>query len=106
MDKLSYLNNTNGAFIDDLYRRYIDDPQSIEPSWQRFFEGVEYTTQRQEADEEISTSDKEVAAMKLINAYRERGHLLAKTNPVRPRRYHISDLNLDFFGLTEMDLDL
>ena len=32
MDKLSYLNNTNGAFIDDLYRRYIDDPQSIEPS--------------------------------------------------------------------------
>ena len=106
MDKLSYLNNTNGAFIDDLYRRYIDDPQSIEPSWQRFFEGVEYTTQRQEADEEISTSDKEVAAMKLINAYRERGHLLAKTNPVRPRRYHISDLNLVFFGLTQMDLHL
>ena len=106
MDKLSYLNNANGAFIDDLYRRYIDDPQSIEPSWQRFFEGVEYTTQRKEADEEVSTSDKEVAAMKLINAYRERGHLLAKTNPVRPRRYHMSDLKLDFFGLTEMDLDL
>jgi 2-oxoglutarate dehydrogenase E1 component len=106
MDKLSYLNNANGAFLDDLYQNYVEDPQSVETSWQRFFEGVEYTTQRQDADEDVRTSDKEVAVMKLINAYRDRGHVVAKTNPVRPRRYHKSDLHLEYFGLSEMDLDL
>jgi 2-oxoglutarate dehydrogenase E1 component len=36
-DELSFLYGANGAFIEELYARYVTDPQSVEPSWQRFF---------------------------------------------------------------------
>ena len=58
MDKFTYLSNTNGNFIDDLYKKYKEDPQSIEKSWQRFFEGVEFSAQL--SDSELgSLRDKE-----------------------------------------------
>ena len=36
-DHLSVLFGANGRFIADLYGRYIQDPGSIDPSWQGFF---------------------------------------------------------------------
>ena len=92
-----------GAFVDELYEKYQEDPQSLDVSWQRFFEGFEFALYRSGADG-TSTADKEVAVMKMINAYRERGHLVAKTNPVRRRRYHKADLDLEYFGLSDDDL--
>ena len=41
---------------------------------------------------------------KLIDAYRTRGHLISKTNPVRTRREHKSDLSLSYFNLSDADL--
>ncbi len=105
MDKYTYLANTNGSFVDDLYLKYRKNPQSIEKSWQRFFEGFEFSSQQSDLDLD-SLRDKEAAVMKLINAYRDRGHLLAKTNPVRPRRFYKADLDLSHFHLTEADMDL
>ncbi len=105
MDKYTYVDNANGGFIDDLYAKYRKDPQSIEKSWQRFFEGYEFTDNCLETDQE-SMRDKEASVMKLINAYRDRGHLMANINPVRPRRFFKADLNLSHFHLTEEDLDL
>ena len=105
MDKYSYLSNSSGNFIDDLYVKYKKDPQSIEKSWQRFFEGFEFASQRSELDNG-SMRDKEAAVMKLINAYRDRGHLIARINPVRERQQFKADLNLEHFRLTKEDLDL
>ncbi len=105
MDKFTYLSNVNGSFIDDLYDQYKQDPQSLEKSWQRFFEGVEFAAQLSESN--LATlRDKEAAVMKLINGYRDRGHLLAKTNPVRHRRFFKADLDLSHFNITDDDLDL
>ncbi len=33
----SFLSGPNGPFIADLYGRFLDDPGSIDPSWQSFF---------------------------------------------------------------------
>ena len=99
MDKYSYLSNCNGGFIDDLYVKYKRDPQSIEKSWQRFFEGFEFASQRSDLDNG-SLRDKEAAVMKLINAYRDRGHLVARINPVKERELYKADLNLEHFRLT------
>ncbi|QNE41155.1 2-oxoglutarate dehydrogenase E1 component [Hymenobacter sp. NBH84] len=49
--------------------------------------------------------DKETAVRNLIYAYRSRGHLLAKTNPVRQRKDRKARLDLANFGLSEADLD-
>jgi 2-oxoglutarate dehydrogenase E1 component len=48
---------------------------------------------------------KELGAYRLILGYRNKGHLLAKTNPIRPRKDRGANLDLAFFGFTEADLD-
>jgi 2-oxoglutarate dehydrogenase E1 component len=114
VDKYSYLNNANGAFVEELYEQYLADPQSVEPGWQRFFEGYEFGAARADASPSqgggLSDPDDvtrvEIAAMKYINAFRDRGHLISNTNPVRVRRYHKADLDLDYFGLQDVDLDV
>ncbi|MDZ4823763.1 MAG: 2-oxoglutarate dehydrogenase E1 component, partial [Flavobacteriales bacterium] len=47
---------------------------------------------------------KEFKVINLINAYRQRGHLFTKTNPVRERRKHTPPLNIELFGLNDADL--
>jgi 2-oxoglutarate dehydrogenase E1 component len=48
---------------------------------------------------------KELGAYRLILGYRNKGHLIAKTNPIRPRKDRGANLELSFFGFTEDDLD-
>ncbi|MBD2767553.1 2-oxoglutarate dehydrogenase E1 component [Hymenobacter sp. BT664] len=50
-------------------------------------------------------ADKETAVRNLIHAYRSRGHLRAKTNPVRERKDRKARLDLTDFGLSEADMD-
>ncbi|MBH8557986.1 2-oxoglutarate dehydrogenase E1 component [Hymenobacter negativus] len=50
-------------------------------------------------------ADKETAVRNLIHAYRSRGHLRAKTNPVRERKDRKPRLDLADFGLGDADLD-
>ena len=48
---------------------------------------------------------KELGAYRLILGYRNKGHLIAKTNPIRPRKDRGANLELGFFGFTEEDMD-
>ncbi|MBC6991173.1 2-oxoglutarate dehydrogenase E1 component [Hymenobacter sp. BT491] len=50
-------------------------------------------------------TDKETAVRNLIHAYRSRGHLRARTNPVRERKDRKARLEIADFGLSEADLD-
>ena len=113
MDKFSYISNADVSFIDDLYQKYKSDPESVDISWQRFFEGFEFSQENSDengnASTAISTSGislKELGVRNLIHAYRTRGHLKSDTNPVRPRRKHNVLLELTDFGLTNEDLDV
>src|SRR5690606_37636370 len=51
-----------------------------------------------------SQLSKEFAVYNLILAYRMKGHLVAKTNPIRPRKDRGANLDLKYFGLTDADL--
>jgi 2-oxoglutarate dehydrogenase E1 component len=102
MERHSQLSNASGAFIEDLYQQFLEDPQAVDLGWRRFFEGYEFATRSGGR----GRVDIEVAVMKLINAYRDRGHFIAKTNPVRNRRYHKADLDLEYFGLCDADLEI
>ena len=37
LEQNSFLSGPNGPFIADLYSRFLDDPGSVDPSWQNFF---------------------------------------------------------------------
>ncbi len=103
MNKFSYLNNSGGAFIEELYLKYQQDPASVDSSWRKFFEGYDLGSQNEAVV--VPSNDKEVAVMKLIDSYRARGHLIAETNPILKRRVHKADLELAYFGLSEADLE-
>ncbi|MBD2714116.1 2-oxoglutarate dehydrogenase E1 component [Microvirga sp. STR05] len=129
MDANSYIANAHGDYLDNLYQSYKADPQSVDASWQKFFEGFDFAQQYPEdgmpqADGEgvLTTSastnqagavravdtvaaDKETQVRNLIHAYRSRGHLVAKTNPVRERKDRKARLSIADFGLSDADLD-
>jgi 2-oxoglutarate dehydrogenase E1 component len=37
LSETAFLYGGNGAFVEDLYARWVDSPGSVEPSWQAFF---------------------------------------------------------------------
>ncbi|MHA1677401.1 MAG: 2-oxoglutarate dehydrogenase E1 subunit family protein, partial [Promethearchaeota archaeon] len=39
MEKLDYLGQGDISLIENLYQQYLSDPQNIEESWRKFFEG-------------------------------------------------------------------
>lgn len=119
MDRFSFLNAAHTAFFADLYEQYLQNPDSVEPSWRSFFQGFDFA-QTQYSGEEIGQmiSDgnvscdavaeklqKEFNVLKLIEGYRTRGHLFTKTNPVRDRRTYSPTLSLSNFDLSEADLN-
>jgi len=122
MDRFSFLNAAHTEFFADLYEQYLQNPDSIEPSWRSFFQGFDFgmTTYNQEqavnqmatiASEKVGdgqVSEKvlqEFNVLKLIDGYRTRGHLFTETNPVRERRHHFPTLELENFGLSSADLN-
>jgi len=40
LEQTSFLYGGNAAFVEQLYARYQQDPSSVDPDWQRFFEGL------------------------------------------------------------------
>lgn len=112
MDKYSYISNAEVGYLDQLYQNYKKDPASVDESWQKFFEGFEFsqkhygTNGHGVAAAEDSLTIKETQVRNLIFAYRSFGHLKANTNPVRPRRNHNVTLDHKDVGLTDADLDM
>lgn len=111
MDKFSFLNAAHTGFIADLYDLYLQNPDSVEPSWRSFFQGYDLANENYTlSDEEISAEipqevRKEFLVIDLINGYRTRGHLFTKTNPVRERRKYAPTLAIENFGLSNEDLN-
>ncbi|WP_297517459.1 2-oxoglutarate dehydrogenase E1 component [Flavobacterium sp.] len=123
MDRFSFLNAAHTQFFADLYEQYLVSPDSIEPSWRAFFQGfdfaLEHYSDADNAGEQLvvyansdagtsATSEKlqkEFNVLKLIDAYRTRGHLFTETNPVRERRVYSPNLDIENFGLSTSDLD-
>ena len=37
LETSSFLAGTNAAFVEELYARYLDDPNAVDPTWREFF---------------------------------------------------------------------
>ena len=105
LDRFSFLNSIDIDYIDELHQRYLVDKRLVEPSWRSFFDGYEFSKfNYQEVDQIPTNVLKEFRVINLINAYRSRGHLFTKTNPVRERRKYHPTLEIKNFGLDQEDL--
>ena len=122
MDRFSFLNAAHTEFFADLYEQYLQNPDSVEPSWRAFFQGFDFgmtTYNEEQAGAQIVAAlndnqdwsvvsdklQKEFNVLRLIDGYRTRGHLFTQTNPVRDRRVYEPNLDIENFGLTSADLD-
>jgi len=115
MDNYSFLNAAHTAYFAELYDQYLQHPDSVEPSWRAFFQGFDFGLESNGTTQLITTAEsqevevpedlqKEFRVVKLIDAYRSRGHLFTKTNPVRDRRKYTPTLDMENFGLSQADL--
>ncbi|MEQ3662122.1 MAG: 2-oxoglutarate dehydrogenase E1 component, partial [Flavobacterium sp.] len=119
MDRFSFLNAAHTAFFADLYEQYLQNPDSVEPSWRSFFQGFDFgqanfgseemaqqiTDGNFSCDHVAEKIQKEFNVLRLIDGYRTRGHLFTKTNPVRDRRTYSPTLALENFDLSSSDLN-
>ena len=106
MDKVSYVGNADVSAIDHLYKMYLQDNESVDLGWQKFFEGFDFAqTNFEEGGAVPENYQKEFKVISLIDGYRNRGHLFTKTNPVRDRRTYAPTLDIENFGLEQGDLD-
>lgn len=110
MDKYSFLNSAHTAYFAELYEQYLNNPDTVEPSWRAFFQGFDFGIENAEGQAIAGTVEvpesvkKEFQVVRLIEGYRTRGHLFTKTNPVRNRRTYSPNLDVENFGLTQEDL--
>src|SRR5690348_15067280 len=123
MKDFSFITNSHPEYIENLYRDFVHDPSSVDPEMKKFFEGFDFAMSNVAskplngsngtttvADKKVINEDsldwmREVSVYRLILGYRNKGHLIAKTNPIRERKDRGANLDLAFFGFTEEDLD-
>ena len=114
MKDFSYITHSHPAYIEGLYNDYVQNPESVDPEYRKFFEGFDFavtsgtngqatTAGAAPAADEAKVA-KELAVFSLIDAYRRKAHLVAHTNPIRPRKARPANLEPQFFGLTNADL--
>src|SRR3989449_127515 len=130
----SYLYGANASFIEDLYEKYLVNPQSVPEEWRDYFDRiqvlpgnaakdvahapvVESFVQRAKAGqlggqartlpvERVTPERLQVAALLLVTAYRIAGSRWATVDPLkRMPRPSIPELEPGFYDLSEADLD-
>jgi 2-oxoglutarate dehydrogenase E1 component len=117
MKDFSYITQSHPAYIEGLYKDYIQNPESVDPEFRKFFEGFDFAISNATNGHAIAATEsaagvgvdgnqlaKEFAVYNLILAYRKKGHLIANTNPIRKRKDRGADLDLKYFGLNDGDL--
>ena len=106
MDKFSFLGSVHTTMVEEMYNKFLKDPHSINENWASFFEGYNFANELYEKEDIPELFQKEFKVINLIDAYRKRGHLFTKTNPVRERRKYSPALDIKNFGLSDSDLDI
>lgn len=104
-DRLSFANLSNLAMLEELYQRYLVDPESVERSWRYFFEGMEFSsTLPQRA---ATTEGVDLRVYHLIEAYRAFGHRLATFNPIATHPpEEVPELDLKKLGFKPEELEV
>jgi 2-oxoglutarate dehydrogenase E1 component len=123
------LSGGNAPYVEALYEQFLSDPQSVDPKWREYFqklrdgsggEQIHSTVQAGIAQRAMRprvlagaspalTTDaaaKQGAVSRLVQIYANRGHLIAKLDPLgMEKRPRPRVLELSYFGLSEADLD-
>jgi 2-oxoglutarate dehydrogenase E1 component len=111
----SFATRGNLDLIDENYRRWEANPDSVDSTWRAFFEGFELgnTPHRNGAAAVVAPapvaereSPLQTRIDGLVYAYRTLGHTIARVNPLADERPENPLLTLGELGFSEKDLEL
>jgi 2-oxoglutarate dehydrogenase E1 component len=118
MNSLTLPTRANADLIEAAYRSWLDNPESVDPTWRAFFQGFALGNNSgtsiaaavgasTASGERVNIIDslKQSQVHSLIYHYRSLGHLQAHLDPLSPPPPATPRLQLSEFGLTEADLD-
>jgi len=124
----SSLYGSNAYYVENLYEQFLEDPESVEPSWQKQFQEISHgsayevphspvverfaelalKSQGRLAQLQGFTEEsvkKQSAVARLVNHYRVRGHQIANNNPLGKTLPPPADMDPAYYGLSEPDMD-
>lgn len=100
---LSFAQGSNVAYIESMYREFLDSPESVDQDWQMFFKGYQLANGGTILGARgISSDAAQVEAF--INAYRRLGHLSAYLNPLGEKPTLAQNMLPQAHGLEDIDL--
>ncbi len=102
----------NADVIETFYRAWLDNPDSVDPTWRAFFQGFTLASGGGSLASgapvdgiSILDSLKQSQVHSLIFRYRSIGHVQAHLDPLSPSPAPNPRLQLNEFGLADADLD-
>src|SRR5262245_38432985 len=109
----SFASRQNAAYLDELYKRYLENPESVVAEWALFFAGFDMgasgarptAVSRPTQASSSQVPEKTIGVFDLIHSYRELGHLIANLDPLGHNRTSHPLLELSEFGFEPGDLD-
>jgi 2-oxoglutarate dehydrogenase E1 component len=127
-EQTSNLYGANAPYVEEQYERYLADPASVDPSWRAVFDAwqqggkgkdvahspvIEAFARRARAPAgaaapaaAASSDAKSLKVLQYIRAHRVMGSRYSQLDPLkRLERTPVPELELDFYGLTDADMD-
>ncbi len=120
----SHISAGHAAYLESLYEIFINNPEDLSKEWFDFFTNLPShpksngeishleiikdfkNISRNNITSEVSVDERQGKVIRLIQSYRNRGHLKAKLDPLgMMERRFVEDLDIEFHGLSNEDLD-
>ncbi len=109
MNPVSVSERANAGVIEEYHQRWLDNPDSVDPTWRAFFQGFTLGSSGQTPAGvpagAVVDSVQQSGVYYLINAYRAIGHIQSHLDPLSGPPPASPKLQLKQFRLGEADLD-
>lgn len=126
----SYLTSGNEEYLEELYEQFLQNPKSVAPEWENYFNSLARQMPRQQSDishaavrehflqlarnpvrganartMDTAYDQRQERVIELISAYRRLGHLQAQIDPLEMRQpIYSPTLELAYYGFNDQDL--
>ena len=132
--KTGFLSKSNSAFIEEMYVKFINNDPSLPSSWKNYFDeigdeldvivneingpswspskkiSVNKTQKQTNENDQMNESDiiksnaNSIKAVAMIRSYRQRGHLIAKLDPLAMLKAdYLDELHQESYGVKKED---
>ena len=135
-EKTAFLSKSNSAFIEEMYLKFVNNDPTLPDSWKKYFyeigdekdvivkeiNGPSWspskkvsvnldqnlgTSKKQQGDTDtIKSNSNSIKAVAMIRSYRQRGHLIAKLDPLELiKTDYLEELHPESYGFNKRDYE-